>query len=103
MSHMFEFTNYMIHLIWCQPGPFNFIDDTTVLCYFINECCHLYGQYSYPYWDPLHQLFWGENGAVMWVLDGQIVANFIDLCIRIGYVSHVASHRLHAMDCDSLL
>ena len=98
---------FVERLILCQHGSYNLSDDMEVLSKFINEFINdnnpLHCQSDYQYCDPASQHFWGEDGAVMWVVDGRTVFNFVILCIRIGYLNPAASDTLYLMDQAGLL
>ena len=107
MRDILYFKVFVERIILCQHGSYNLSDDTEVLSKFINEfindCYRLHCQSDYQYCDPASQHFWGEYGAVMWVVNGRTVFNFVNLCIRIGYLNPAASYTLYLMDQDGLL
>ena len=105
MPPLFDFANGISEEIQFSLDPSYFNYYYAILDDYIQACNLMYGPYSYPYWDPSHEsdLFWGENGAALWITDGQVVVNFINLCYQIGYVGSNQIARLRTMADEGLL
>ncbi len=105
IDSLVELANFIVTAIDSQDDQRNPNHDRSVLDDYVQACYSLYGPYSCSYCDPMDpcDAFWGETGAALWISDGQIVMNFMDLCHRLGYVGNNEVVRLNQMDEEGLL